>query len=76
MCNQMAFTKGILGTLSTGTKLDFSRNLPEEMFVVSSHVHIKTSDYSGFYLNLAEEGISCLSLLSLVSLKCHVLNGL
>lgn len=41
MCSQMAFRKGVLGTLSRGTKLDFSGKLPEEMFAVPLHVYIE-----------------------------------
>lgn len=38
----MASTKGVLGTLSRGTKLDFSGDLPEEMFAIFFHVHVET----------------------------------
>lgn len=76
MRSQMAFTKGVLGTPSRGTKLDFSGKLPEEMFAIFLYVHIEILlIILFFYLSLGEEGISLLNLLSSVSLKCHVLNG-
>lgn len=55
----MVFTKGVLDTLSTDTKLNFTGDLPEEMFAVSLHVHIETLlIILAFNLSLGEEGIS------------------
>lgn len=42
MCSQMAFTKGVLGTLSRGTRLDSSRNLSDEMLAIYFNIHIET----------------------------------
>lgn len=59
MCSQVVFTKGVLDTLSTDTKLNFTGDLPEEMFAVSLHVHIETLlIILAFNLSLGEEGIS------------------